>query len=121
MTARKSDIAPMPGWPQGLSLSAAGAQMGWSARTVRRLLDKHGTAAIGTGRRARITLEDFNRLIEAERQDSARHSEMTAPPSAEGHSSSHLGRQLGRAVRKRLAQKLQGESVVALDLTGRRR
>ena len=37
-------------------------------RTLQRRLAIHGIATVGKGRLARITLEDFNRLIEAERQ-----------------------------------------------------
>jgi hypothetical protein len=51
-----------------LTLAQAGERLQWSVRTVRRRLAAHGIATIGPGKRARLTPDDFNRLIEAERQ-----------------------------------------------------
>ena len=89
--------------------------MQWSARTVQRRLAAHGIATIGTGRRARITQEDLVRLIEAERQEGARYSGITAAPLGESRSVHHLGRQAGRRIRKRM----RAESVAALGPAGR--
>jgi hypothetical protein len=83
-----------------LTLAQAGEQMQWAGRTVRRRLAVHGIATIGTGKRARITLEDLHRLIEAERQWAT----VAAPGRFEVESlkgagrGDSLGRRLGRAV-----------------------
>ncbi len=51
-----------------LTLAQAAERLQWSVKTIRRRLAHHGIATIGSGRRARITEADFDRLIEAERQ-----------------------------------------------------
>jgi len=51
-----------------LTLAQAAARLQWSVRTVRSRLQAHGIGTVGRGRLARLTEQDLERLIEAERQ-----------------------------------------------------
>src|ERR1700733_13393100 len=53
---------------QLLTLSQAAARLQWSVRTLKGRLLARGIGPIGRGRLARITEQDFERFIEAERQ-----------------------------------------------------
>ena len=77
-TGARASHPPAPSWPSALPLAAAAARVNWSARTLRRRLKFHGIPTIGSGRRARVTLGDFNRL----RQSNALQAAPTRQPRA---------------------------------------
>jgi hypothetical protein len=51
-----------------LTLGETAKRLHWSVRTLRSRLRDYGIGTIGRGRIARVTEQDFARLIEAERQ-----------------------------------------------------
>jgi hypothetical protein len=51
-----------------LTLGEAAKRLQWSVRTLRSRLRDYGIGTMGRGRIARVTEQDFARLIEAERQ-----------------------------------------------------
>jgi hypothetical protein len=51
-----------------LTLGETAKRLQWSVRTLRSRLRDYGIGTIGRGRIARVTEQDFARLIEAERQ-----------------------------------------------------
>lgn len=53
---------------KAMSLEEAAASLGWSRRTLKSLLIKHGIPTIGTGRRARLEAKDLELLKNKERE-----------------------------------------------------
>lgn len=51
-----------------LTLAQAADRLQWSVRTLQRKLAEHGIGTIGRRRLARLTEQDLERLVEAERQ-----------------------------------------------------
>jgi excisionase family DNA binding protein len=98
-----------------LTLAQAAERLQWSVRTLQRKLAEHGIATVGRRRLARLTEEDLERLIQAERQPTS------APPLPSPRSGPGSIRHIARALRleaQAKAAKAGGTNSVVEDRMG---
>lgn len=93
--------------PQILTLSEAAERLKCSVRALKRKLTRHGIGTIGSGRPARLTEQDVERLIEAERQVVAPPLPVMTPADREALRIERMrrARRIGQMLRSRLSDR----------------